>query len=806
MRRILLLAAALASSAGLPAQEATGRRRAELEFLENNLIPSLPAEKNGRVTIQDRTWEEWVQRTGELPPDFDAMPSQAFLPDPLLRREGGRSVPITTAAQWEQQRRWIRSEFEHWVYGRMPPPPGNLRVASSRERREAGLTVREVLLEFGPEHRAQLHLKLMIPDGPGPFPVFLTNQSGDNFLPWGPDHNHSFWVRTAASRGYISCQFQAADPSNGVPDDSDSYLELYPDYDFSCLARRAWAAARAVDYLCTLPEVAPGQIGITGHSRNGKLALLAAAFDERIGAVVASSGLTGEALPYRDTSDPFMVESIELLTGGQPHWFHPRLRFFSGREDKLPVDENMLMALVAPRGLMLYSGYIEYSSSAFGSEHAYKSVRNVYRFLHRENNVWLHLRPGAHDDLGVGNIEEFLDFFDTVFGRRNYPKSETLIHGYDFEQWKAATGQRVNPLQFPSRKPGDFLDGDSWEARKAELRGRIRWALGTPPPAPPMPRVDAIRENTVPYRNPLELVMRRPQANRMWLDKVAEGGMGLSALPYAPGLSADLFYPLRVGGKRRTGKLPVVIWLHPYSYDQGWSAKEPWRPKQRDLILDQRPAFDSLARRGFIVVAFDQIGFGGRSLDARSFYDRYPQWSLMGKMVEDTQAVIRAVAGLADVDASRIYLLGYSLGAKVGLITTALGAPVRGTVAVCGVDALRLDEPAKGTEGLRHYSHLHGLIPRFGFFLGHEDRTPFDYDEVLALAAPKRVLVVAPELDRYARVADVRREVEAARGAYRQAGREGALELWTPPDFNRFPRRLQEKVFGYLEERAKADR
>lgn len=75
---------------------------------------------------------------------------------------------------------------------------------------------------------------------------------------------------------------------------------------------------------------------------------------------------------------------------------------------------------------------------------------------------------------------------------------------------------------------------------------------------------------------------------------------------------------------------------------------------------------------------------------------------------------------------------------------------------------------------------------------------PFDYDEVLALAAPKPVLVVAPELDRYAPVADVRQEVDAARRVYRLLGREGALELWTPRDFNRFPRKLQEQVFDYI--------
>ena len=212
----------------------------------------------------------------------------------------------------------------------MPPPPDNLRATVTATTHEGRATIRHVRLEFGPGQRATLRIELVIPDGAGPFPVFLTNHA-----------RNRPWIYTAVRRGYIAAIYHATDPNYGNGDDSDAWIELYPEYDWSCLARWAWAASRTVDYLLTLPEVNKTQIGLAGHSRNGKQALLAAAFDERIGAVVPSSGNSGELDPWRYTTEPFGNESIELLAGVQSHWFNGRLRFFAGREDKLPVDQTL---------------------------------------------------------------------------------------------------------------------------------------------------------------------------------------------------------------------------------------------------------------------------------------------------------------------------------------------------------------------------------------------------------------------------------------------------------------------------------
>lgn len=721
------------------------------------LTPS-KAYSDGRMNALDRTWEDWQRRTGEQPPDFASLPSMPGLPDPL---DG-----VKTRADWEQRRQWIRGQFERWVFGRMPPAPDNLRAVVTGTHMEGGVTVREVRLEFGPGHRATLRLELLIPSGPGPFPVFLTNHA-----------RNRPWVCPAVRRGYIACVYHAADPRYGDTDDSDAYIDLYPEFDFSCLARWAWASMRAVDYLVTQPEVDRARIGIAGHSRAGKAALLSAAFDERIGAAVASSGNTGECDPWRYTSDPFGNETIEQITGNFPHWFHPRLRFFAGREDKLPVDQNQLMAMVAPRGLLMYSSYSEAQGNSFGMEQAYRSVRRVYEFLGKPDPLWLHLRAGEHATTDR-DVDNFIDFMETVFGRHAYPRAETWVHGYTFEGWKRRSGETIDPSWFPARETGEFSVNPNGliDNHRADILKRIEWALGEEPAGARFPPQQRLKQPNFSTDGWIAAVLGRP---------LRIAGTAHKPLPFGDGLQGDLYYP-----QQAAGRLPVVIWLHGLSYPTGYSR------------VGRQP-IAALLQAGFAVFAFDQIGFGTRVLDAGRFYEHFPRWSLMGKMVADTRAAIDAVSALENLDGGRVFLAGYDLGGQVGLFTAALDGRVRGLAMVSGVRALRLDAPGKGAEGIAHYSHLHGLLPRFGFFTAAPAHLPLDNDDLLAMVAPRPVLAVAPTHDRYAPLDDVRRVVEAARRVWAATGHSADLRLEAPVDFNRFSPQSQQQIVEWLSAQGK---
>lgn len=753
--------------------EALARRQAYLQQLRA-MMPATNSQYPGRMNAHERTWEQWLGRTGELPPDFATMTSQGQLPDPLRLVIDGKATPIRSVSDWQRARPWIKGQYEKLIVGSMPPAPTNLRATIRSEVMEGSVTVREVRLEFGPDHKATLNLQVQIPPGRGPFPVFLTNHP-----------RRRPWVNTAVRRGYLGCIYYALDSYYGHVDDSDAWIDLYPDYDFGAIARWAWGAMRAVDYLTTLPFIRKDQIAISGHSRQSKQALLAAAFDERIGAVVPSRGNTGDQVPWRFASDMFDAESLEVLTRGTPHWFHPRLRFFVGREDKLPVDQNLMMGLIAPRGLMFSHASMEHQGNPIGLETAYRSVRKVYDLYGKSGNLGLYQQPGEHPS-SVEDVEQYFDFFDHVFKRGRHTVPEIWTIGYTFDEWKATTGHSVAINEWPARKVGDYMDGGlgpavksaaDWPAAKATIKDRIRWAVGNEPPGLTLPSPDQSRANGQQSSGWRGDLIRRPVDTWPF--------MQTDRIQFGDDLSGELYSPnaIRVGTPPVIPpftKVPLVIWLHPFSYATGYSLYTLW---------------GGLVQAGFAVFCFDQIGFGIRSANGIRFYERYEDWSLLGKMVTDTQAAITEVTKIRWIDEKRVFLSGYSLGGKVALFTAALDDKIAGVSVRCAFAPLRLSGDRDSSEGIRHYSHIHGLLPKLGFFTGQPSRLPVDYDEILAAIAPRPVQVVAPELDRHNPVDRVKQSVEASRRAYALLGAESALEINSVLDWNRWAKYIGQEEF-----------
>jgi dienelactone hydrolase len=725
-----------------------------------------------RVSPLDQDWVSWLKRTGERPPDFSTMPSNYSMPDPLIIARENYNIPVANLEEWMIQKEWIGSQVQQWITGTIPPPPDNLKAEIISEKIEDGITKRQVKLTFGPGQKASLDLDLLIPSGEGPFPVFLTQ------------YTHASWARIALGRGYLICLYAG----NDSRDDTDDWDELYyPEYDFSLLMRRAWAAHRAVDYLYTRPEVDKDKIGITGHSRNGKQAILAAAFDQRITACIPSSAGTGGEIPFRYSRERYTIETIKVLTGQTTSWFHPRLRFFSGNEYKLPVDMNFPMALIAPRHLLISTAYTEPYGNPWGAEQMYHSLKKVYKFLGAEDNLAIQQRLGGHGTLPF-IIEDYLDFFDYAFGRTVYSPPIDLYWDYSFDSWVELSGEEINPLSFPEQNMEDMFTMvqknqlnivKDWEVKKVELLKSINWSLGE------MPDLSEYRQSIsfsslTDGLNYLENIIGRPSAR---------GNMGRRVVRGIGELGHGFFY-FPVDRVEKSDRLPVVIFLHEYSYSSGFQPSWPYTSAF---------SIDSIVNKGIAVFTFDFIGMGARIEEGKRFYQRYPNWSKLGRMIKDVKDAVSLMKNLDIIDHEQIFVVGYSLGGTVGLYSAALDDRIKGVAAFGSFTPLRFATVEKGLPGIREYSHIHGLQPRLGFFDGHETRLPFDFNEIIGCIAPRKLYLASPRYDQDASLEHIKYYISGIRKVYDLYGQENNLTFHIPEYYNQFTAKQFNELLNWLE-------
>jgi pimeloyl-ACP methyl ester carboxylesterase len=758
MKRSIVSLALAVVICGFPASAMTTEERRQYLQKLLQILPDVPS------------FKQWLDKTGELPPDFDALPRMNGLPDPLKFLDG---KPVRTAADWKARRTEIRQLYEKYDLGTIPPKPKLDRVVPLDETPGKGYVIRNVRLEFGPGGKGTLRVQIMIPDGKGPFPVLMA----PSLAGWGP---------SVLRRGYISAGYAA----NDAMDDAAALAQLYPEYDFALIPRRAWVASMVLDYLETLPQADMKHVGLFGYSRDGKQAAIAAALDDRIAAVIAGSTGVGGVLPWRLSGERNFGEGIESTTRSFPTWFIPRLRFFSGREDRLPIDANLLVAMIAPRAALLEYGLNDEVSNTWGDEQAYNSALKVYKLLGQPDRLGIMRVPGFH---GANDQEMCLDWLDIQFGRSARAWSNNLLFPWDFDQWRAHTKETVDVSRYPRHAGNETVASMAdWEKKAVDIRKSVEWMLGDEPAMmPPAPGRGGRGGRGPAAANPgqtvpdlVAWVIQRGGNSFGWLEPQKSQTVS-RAISFGYNVRGDLYVP---AGTPENAKLPTVIWLHGYSYPLGymWVYHNDLHP-----IL-------ALVRAGYAVLAFDQSGFGSRMGEAGPFYDRYPHWSQMGRMVEDTRAAIDALAKDSQVDPQRIYLFGYSMGGTVGLYTAALDSRVKGVVSIAGFTPMRADTAERGTGGVVRYSHERGVIPRLGFFAGQEGRIPYDFDDLLGMIAPRPVMVMEPQLDRDGTPADVRTSVEQARKVYRLYGAADNLGLYEPWDYTRLPEKSQDWIVQWM--------
>ncbi|HVZ99165.1 MAG TPA: acetylxylan esterase [Caulobacterales bacterium] len=304
--------------------------------------------------------------------NYDESKANPFpdLPDPL-RLKSGREV-ATAQEWWSLRRPEIVEDFDREIYGRVPAhTPRVAWVVNSTETQafgaQRGVTrhmTGRVDNRAYPQISVDIELHVTLPaDARGPAPVILCLNwihLPPNFRP--PAEPGPSWKEQILAHGF---GYAELDPASVQADNGAGLTRGVIGLcnrgqprkldDWGALRAWAWGASRALDFFETDPAIDATRVGVEGHSRYGKAALVAMAYDRRFAiGFISSSGMGGANLARRNWG-----EIVENLAGsGEYHWMAGNYIKYAGplNAGDMPVDAHELIALCAPRPVFISAG------------------------------------------------------------------------------------------------------------------------------------------------------------------------------------------------------------------------------------------------------------------------------------------------------------------------------------------------------------------------------------------------------------------------------------------------------------------
>ena len=354
-------------------------------------------------------------------PEFQDLPTVRPLPDPFAWSDGsGRSTDIR---DWSRRRAEIKAEIEHYGIGVKPPRPDAINATYADGTLTVKVTVQEKSLT--------LTSRITLPSGVGPFPAIIGIGRGSGSLP-----ADIFQSRGIARVAFNFSQVMSHTQRRG----QEPINRLYPDLTYiGAYSAWSWGVSRLIDGLELVQEDLPidlQHLGITGCSFAGKMALFAGAFDERIALTIAQESGGGGAAAWRVSET---LGNVETLGKTSSAWFTEDMFRFANRVSKLPYDHHELMAMVAPRALLVL-GNPDYEWLA--DESGYVSCRaahEVWKTLGVGDRFGFSIVGGhGHCQLPDGQRPEVEAFVDKFLLSDHDADTRVTVHSFDdvnHRQW-----------------------------------------------------------------------------------------------------------------------------------------------------------------------------------------------------------------------------------------------------------------------------------------------------------------------------------------------------------------------------------